>query len=122
MKTKLSQRIRANSEAAPWVIQEVISLENELEARGVFSTSAIIGAAEQAFERSAKICEEHGAAMNIHNFTIPDTGKVACNQCARAIRAEASSLQTLIPKDDADYQTWLLEQGGIGAARDGTDI
>lgn len=33
-RTKLSERIRHYSEAAPWVIDEIIKLERENEARG----------------------------------------------------------------------------------------
>ena len=31
-RVKLSQRVRANSEAAPWVIDEIVILENALDA------------------------------------------------------------------------------------------
>ena len=48
MRTKLSDRIRPNSEAAPWVIEEVKRLENELEAAKAMHKVAV---KERDYER-----------------------------------------------------------------------
>lgn len=57
MKTKLSDRVRPNSEAAPWVIDEIKKLEAELQVADEFY-KAVVAERNHAWKENYQLREQ----------------------------------------------------------------
>ena len=77
----LSERIRAGSEAAPWVVEEVVRLERELDTVKNNAVALVGGL----------FCEKHTAEVRAESFAQFHAKEVA-RGCTRCLEAEVNRL------------------------------